>query len=61
MHFIFSECDQFTYGLECNRSCGKCRTGKSCNHVNGSCLNGCDKGVHGDKCDSGKFKLHVEV
>ena len=33
--------------------CGKCSKGKECNRVNGSCLNGCDVGVHGDKCNSG--------
>ena len=24
--------------------------------MNGSCLGGCDVGVHGDKCDSGEFR-----
>ena len=33
--------------------CGKCSEGKECNRVNGSCLNGCDVGVHGDKCNRG--------
>lgn len=27
--------------------------GDKCNHVNGSCQNGCDAGVSGDKCDKG--------
>ena len=35
--------------------CGNCSRGDQCNHVNGSCLNGCDVGVYGDKCDKGKF------
>lgn len=25
-----------------------------CNHVNGSCPNGCVAGMKGDKCDTGK-------
>ena len=52
---MFIECKQFTYGLECNQTCGNCTRGEQCYHVNGSCLSGCDVGVHGDKCDSGEF------
>ena len=48
-------CEQFTYGLECKQACGYCSKGEQCNHVNGSCLNGCDVGVYDDKCDKGKF------
>lgn len=36
--------------------CGKCLNGVKCNHVNGSCPNGCDTGVFSDKCDQGKQK-----
>ena len=55
MIFFLIECEQFTYGLECNHTCGNCSEGEQCNHVNGSCLKGCEVGVHGDKCDFGKF------
>ena len=48
------ECGKFTYGEECSQTCGNCSKGEQCNHVNGSCLNGCDVGVYGDQCDSGK-------
>ena len=54
--FILSECEEFTYGLDCNQTCGNCSKGEQCNHVNGSCLNGCGVGMYGDKCDRGKLK-----
>ena len=50
---IFTECADNTYGLECTKLCPKCRDGEQCDHVNGSCPNGCDKGIYGDKCDRG--------
>lgn len=42
-----------TYGLECRTTCGHCRDRRQCQHVSGSCPNGCDRGVHGVKCDTG--------
>ena len=39
--------------MECTQVCGNCLNGEQCDHVNGSCANGCDKGTHGDKCDKG--------
>ena len=50
------ECDGNTHGLECNKSCGYCFNREQCDHVTGSCLNGCDKGFYGDKCDKGMFE-----
>eukprot|EP00105_Crassostrea_gigas_P044220 XP_019928368.1 PREDICTED: protein draper-like [Crassostrea gigas] len=46
-----SECPDQTYGPECQQICGNCKNKESCHHVNGSCLNGCDRGVNGEKCD----------
>lgn len=51
--FFFPECDDGTYGLECENACGNCSDGNWCNHMNGSCPNGCDMGVFGDTCDKG--------
>ncbi|XP_056002093.1 receptor-type tyrosine-protein phosphatase epsilon-like [Ostrea edulis] len=31
-------------------TCGNCSDGVTCNNVNGSCTNGCNVGVYGDKC-----------
>ena len=51
--FEIVECKDNTYGLGCIGLCGHCLNGDQCDHVNGSCLNGCDKGTYGDKCDRG--------
>lgn len=56
--FDLVECDDNKYGLECISTCGKCLKGVQCNHVNGSCPNGCDAGVFDDKCDKGKNYAH---
>lgn len=41
------------YGLECKMICRDCINKELCYNENGSCLNGCDKGVYGEKCDIG--------
>lgn len=51
--FFFAECSAGTYGLNCGKVCGNCSNGDWCFHMNGSCPNGCDVGVFGDKCDQG--------
>uniref|UniRef100_A0A8W8P2L6 EGF-like domain-containing protein n=1 Tax=Magallana gigas TaxID=29159 RepID=A0A8W8P2L6_MAGGI len=45
------KCSDGTYGLECGYVCGNCSDADWCNHVYGSCPNGCDVGVFGDTCD----------
>nr|XP_022312354.1 multiple epidermal growth factor-like domains protein 11 [Crassostrea virginica] len=45
------ECKNYTYGSGCTRTCGECKHGEQCDHVTGSCPNGCDRGIHGVKCD----------
>lgn len=52
--FSLIECSDGTYGPECRNLCGNCSDGDWCNHVNGSCPNGCVAGVSGDTCDTGK-------
>ena len=44
----FTECQEQTYGLNCNQTC-HCASG-SCHHVPGSCDSGCDAGWTGDAC-----------
>ena len=56
----FTECDGHTYGLGCKQSCGKCSGGVQCDHVTGSCPNGCDAGMYGDKCDIGKVRFNFK-
>nr|XP_022304882.1 cell death abnormality protein 1-like [Crassostrea virginica] len=43
-------CDVYTYGLDCKR-CGTCRGGVQCDHVTGTCPNGCYPGIYGNECD----------
>ena len=50
-------CNIYTYGSECIH-CGNCSGGVQCNHVTGTCPNGCDAGIYGDKCDMGNLKIH---
>lgn len=54
--YFFPECSDGTHGLECGYVCGTCSDGDWCNHVYGSCPNGCDVGVFGDTCDRGKMR-----
>ena len=49
------ECTNNKYGQDCRQSCGNCTKGEPCNRVNGSCPNGCDAGVTGENCDTGKL------
>lgn len=44
------------YDLECKQTCGNCKNKEQCHHVNGSCLNGCDSGYYGTRCDIGMIK-----
>lgn len=45
--------------MGCMKLCGRCRNGEQCDHVNGSCPNGCGKGAYGDKCDKGLGNVHM--
>ena len=49
-------CDVYTYGLDWKR-CGNCSGGVQCDHVTGTCPNGCDPGMNGDECDRGNFRI----
>ena len=55
-HF-FSECGNNTYGQGCIGLCGHCSENEQCHHINGSCLNGCDPGFNGLKCDQGNYLI----
>ena len=48
------------YGVNCSEECGACLDNEACHHINGSCINGCDKGYHGQKCDQGN-SLFVSI
>lgn len=48
-------CDNMTYGLECAKSCSRCRNGTSCNYKTGNCDQGCDEGKFGNMCQFGEY------
>ena len=37
--------------------CGNCSNGEPFHHVEGTCPNGCDAGMYGDKCDLGNMRI----
>lgn len=41
------------YGDNCTEKCGTCFGFKQCQHINGTCIEGCDKGFHGPSCIEG--------
>ncbi|XP_061192787.1 multiple epidermal growth factor-like domains protein 10 [Saccostrea echinata] len=45
-----SECDDGKFGLKCDQPCGFCFGKEQCHHINGTCLNGCDRGYQGINC-----------
>ena len=53
--YQIAACDNQMYGVNCSQKCGACVDNEACHHINGSCLKGCDKGYHGQKCDQGNF------
>ena len=61
MVFIPTVCDGGMFGKHCNESCGKCLNDGQCDHINGSCLNGCNPGYHGMTCTEGSDILLQEV
>lgn len=48
-----TECKNKTYGPGCLKTCGHCVNGEQCNHVNGTCHNGCEAGIYGSHCQMG--------
>jgi hypothetical protein len=39
-----SACESGKYGKNCESTCGHCANDEPCNHVDGSCPNGCKPG-----------------
>ena len=54
--WYFSECEDGKWGPRCQLNCGKCLS-SPCNHVNGSCEDGCVPGYKPTKeCNTGTFE-----
>lgn len=50
------ECDPGFYGIKCSDVCSEhCADPMSCDHVNGSCMTGCQDGFLGSKCTESKY------
>ncbi|XP_056003593.1 multiple epidermal growth factor-like domains protein 6 [Ostrea edulis] len=47
---LYAACSPQYYGELCKETCGSCRDGMTCNHVDGTCTNGCDVGFYGEEC-----------
>ena len=55
-HFNFTVCDPGYFGKDCKQPCNRTcsSSGRAiCNHVNGTCLNGCFAGYTGTYCEFG--------
>lgn len=57
MAINISECDDFRFGKNCGRQCGHCYNNSSCHHINGTCVDGCDRGYQGTECMQRKHRL----
>lgn len=55
---LITECREFTYGKGCINLCGHCFDGEVCDHVNGTCANGCETGWTTDICNKSKDMYH---
>lgn len=55
---FISVCPEGFYGVACNKTCGNCRDVKTCHHVKGACLSGCDAGYWGLLCKTRGYYLY---
>ena len=51
--FAFIVCSDGRFGENCTEECGECQGKEQCDHVNGTCLNGCSPGYYGITCTEG--------
>lgn len=54
--FSIIECPPGHYGRNCVNTCGHCEAG-ICDHINGTCINGCLEGWSGQTCHNSKSYL----
>lgn len=58
MAINISECDDYRFGKNCSKQCGHCYNNSSCHHINGTCVEGCDRGYQGTKCMQSMQRLY---
>lgn len=51
--YYIIECNDRKYGDGCQRKCGLCLNMTQCDHVNGTCSQGCEAGYQGQMCEQG--------
>ena len=56
---INTACSQGTFGKECNATCGNCLG--ECDHISGTCLNGCAPGYIGPLCRTRKYLVDLGI
>ena len=51
-----TECSESRYGQGCSKLCNKrkCIGERSCDHVTGKCLQGCDRGYQSEDCTNSR-------
>lgn len=52
--YFIIECNDRKYGDGCQRKCGFCLNMTQCDHVNGTCSQGCEAGYQGQMCEQGQ-------
>ena len=60
-HHLHIACENGTFGIDCNQTCGKCLENSICNRVNGICWTGCDAGYTGNFCKTRKLKDIMKI
>lgn len=59
--FISIACERGRYGDGCKENCGQCNDVDQCSTNNGTCLTGCNVGVKGDSCKTGKCENELTI
>lgn len=55
--YYIIECNDRKYGDGCQRKCGLCLNMTQCDHVNGTCSQGCEAGYQGQMCEQGQWHV----
>lgn len=55
VYFIFTECNDGSYGKDCLEKCSENCWNTKCNHVTGKCIGGCKDGWRGFNCSQSMF------
>ena len=47
---VCTACPSERFGYDCREECGNCYQKNACNHINGTCADGCNEGFKGQLC-----------